>query len=225
MINFTQLKQMLELQNIMNNTVNPNWTIQKWDYLRASCLEGAEAIEHHGWKWWKEQKKDLPQLQMEIVDIWHFYLSRYLQLTVGNEDKALEEIRIDWQNEHGKHILFDNKEYDLSHLNLLDKLDLLIGLAAAKRMSLEVFFSIMIDSGLSWPQLFEQYAKKNLLNIFRQKNGYKEGTYHKEWFGEEDNIFLLQEAEKLDPTQDDYIAKLWFGLETTYKKALEEKSH
>ena len=45
---------------------------------QAFVIEGAEAIEHHGWKWWKKQDCDLPQLQMEIIDIWHFLLSEIL---------------------------------------------------------------------------------------------------------------------------------------------------
>jgi dimeric dUTPase (all-alpha-NTP-PPase superfamily) len=223
MINFTQLKPMLELQNTMNNTVDPNWVSLGWDYMRASCLEGSEAIEHHGWKWWKHQKKDLPQLQMEIIDIWHFYLSRYLQLSKGNEVEAFHMIEKDWAEQYGKMVVFDGKSYDLPNMDLLAKLDLLIGLAAAKRMDLYVFFSLSQDCDLTWADLFEQYVKKNLLNIFRQKNGYKEGTYHKEWFGQEDNVYLLEEASKLDPQHENYVSSLWQSLEKVYKDAVSKK--
>lgn len=223
MINFKQVLSMLELQNTMNSIVNPNWVNLNWDYMRASCLEGSEAIDHHGWKWWKYQNKDLPQLQMEIIDIWHFYLSRYLQISQGDELIALELIQTDFTTQESQDVIFDGKNYVLENLSLLDKLDLFIGLAAAKRMNLRLFFSLVIDCELSWKDLFEQYTKKNVLNIFRQKNGYKEGTYHKEWFGKEDNVFLLLEADKLDSTSDDYTKLLWTALEKTYHEALLDK--
>lgn len=220
MINSTQLKSMLDLQNTMNKTVNPDWVNLDWDWMRASCLEGCEAIEHHGWKWWKHQQKDLPQLQMEIIDIWHFYLSRFIKTAKGDEQLALNMIIEMWNVEKESFVTFDGKQYDVESLSLLEKLDLLIGLSAAKRTSLKVFFSILNDCHLNWAQLFEQYIKKNILNIFRQKHGYKEGTYHKTWFDQEDNVFLLLEAEKLDPTTENYVQQLWSSLENVYKEAL-----
>ena len=33
---------------------------------------------------------------------------------------------------------------------------------------------------------------KNVLNKFRQDNGYKEGTYRKIWNGKEDNVVLSE---------------------------------
>jgi len=59
---------MLELQATMNSKVDPDWINAKYPYLRAVAIEGAEAIEHHGWKWWKKQQKDLAQLQMELLE-------------------------------------------------------------------------------------------------------------------------------------------------------------
>ena len=72
-----QAATMLELQAMMNSKVDSNWLLARYPYLRAVAIEGAEAIEHHGWKWWKKQTKDLPQLQMELIDIWHFFLSKF----------------------------------------------------------------------------------------------------------------------------------------------------
>ncbi len=75
MLSTTQLNTMLTLQDGMNQKVNPQWLSANYAYLRAAMIESVEGIEHHGWKWWKAQHKDLPQLQMELVDIWHFALS------------------------------------------------------------------------------------------------------------------------------------------------------
>jgi dimeric dUTPase (all-alpha-NTP-PPase superfamily) len=222
MLSNKQLATMLSMQNTMNKTVNPEWATLNWDYMRASALEAAEAVEHHGWKWWKAQKMDLPQLQMELVDIWHFYLSHYLQVHKGNEAKALVDLQKDLAAISNE-VKFDEKVYKINILDTLQKLDLLTGLACAKRMSVSVFFALCIDVQLTVAYIYEQYVQKNTLNIFRQAKGYKQGTYHKEWFGEEDNVYLVKIASQLDATSEDYAQKLWDGLEETYTKALAQK--
>ena len=80
----SQLQAMLELQEGMNSKVNPKWVEANNNWYRAIQVEGAEAIEHHGWKWWKKQECDMVQLTMELVDIWHFILSVALQNKHGN---------------------------------------------------------------------------------------------------------------------------------------------
>ena len=222
MLSKKQLKTMLTMQNTMNKTIHPEWATQGWDYMRAAALEGAEAVEHHGWKWWKAQKMDLPQLQMELVDIWHFYLSRYLQVESGDEQKALESLSKDISSIDGT-VNFDEKTYKFSELNVLEKLDLLCGLACAKRMSVGLFFSLCTDVQLTVEYIYEQYVQKNTLNIFRQAKGYKQGTYHKEWFDEEDNVYLVKISLTLQSSDEAYAEKLWEGLEKCYSDALVHK--
>ena len=81
-----QASTMLTLQMSMNEKVDPDWIAARYPYLRAVAIEGAEAIEHHGWKWWKKQEKDLPQLQMELIDIWHFVVQASLELNLTPDD-------------------------------------------------------------------------------------------------------------------------------------------
>jgi len=50
----------------------------------------------------------------------------------------------------------------------------------------------MGHSGLSFEQLFRSYVAKNVLNIFRQDHGYKDGSYRKLWAGREDNEHLME---------------------------------
>lgn len=68
MLSTTQPNTMLDLQDKINKKVNQDWLNAGYGYLRAAMIEAVEGIEHHGWKWWKAQNKDLPQLQMELVD-------------------------------------------------------------------------------------------------------------------------------------------------------------
>ena len=45
-----------------------------------------------------------------------------------------------------------------------------------------------LSRGLKIVDLLKLYRAKNVLNAFRQKNGYKQGTYVKIWGEDEDNI-------------------------------------
>ena len=187
----SQLGLMLEMQNSMNSKVNADWISANNDWYRAIQVEGVEGIEHHGWKWWKKQARDLEQLQMELVDIWHFILSAALQRCAGNVSQAIDGMLSELSHQH-QIIEFDNKSYTLSTLTSLEKLDLLVGLSAAKRMSLVLFESILFDCEMSWIDLARQYIGKNVLNTFRQDFGYKNGTYIKIWAGREDNEHLVE---------------------------------
>lgn len=186
-----QLVSMLELQDGMNSKVNPGWVAANNNWHRAIQVEGVEAIEHHGWKWWKKQECDMAQLRMELVDIWHFILSAAIQHKHGNVALA----RLDMMTElnlRQKSVQFDNQYYLLAQLSLLDKLDLLVGLATSKRTNLALFEALLSDCGMDWAALFKQYVGKNVLNVFRQDHGYKAGTYIKIWDGREDNEHLVE---------------------------------
>lgn len=211
----TQLTTMLELQDGMNSKVNPDWVAANNDWHRAIQVEGVEAIEHHGWKWWKKQDCDMAQLRMELVDIWHFILSAAIQEKHGNVALAKMEMMSEL-NLHQKSVQFDNQYYMLAQMKLLEKLDLLVGLAAAKRTNLALFESLLQDCGMSWTELFKQYVGKNVLNVFRQDHGYKAGTYIKIWDGREDNEHLVEVLETVDLDADDVRDALYLALKTRY---------
>jgi hypothetical protein len=63
---------------------------------------------------------------------------------------------------------------------------------------IEMFFKLVIMSGLDLESLYKLYIGKNILNQFRQDNGYKEGTYIKVWNGDEDNV-VMQKIFKDEP--------------------------
>jgi len=216
----TQLHSMLELQDAMNSRVNPEWVAANNNWHRAIQVEGVEAIEHHGWKWWKKQDCDLAQLKMELVDIWHFILSAAIQLKHGNISLAKKEMLTElFLNK--KSVQFDNQYYVLAQLSLLEKLDLLVGLAAAKRSSFALFESLLRDCDMEWNDLFRQYVGKNVLNIFRQDHGYKTGTYIKTWDGREDNEHLVEVLEIVDLTSATVRDELYSALKARYPSVQE----
>ena len=85
--NLNKLVVMLEMQNAMNTKVHEQWFTQGFEWYRAIWVECAEMLDHHGWKWWKHQEIDVAQVQLELVDIFHFGLS--LRLMTGD---SLEKI-------------------------------------------------------------------------------------------------------------------------------------
>lgn len=217
MLSKEQATAMLRLQSGMNTKVDPDWVAAKYPYLRAVVIEGSEAIEHHGWKWWKKQEMDLSQLQMELIDIWHFILSEILLQNYGNESRALAELLEGLQASQGQSVVeFDSRQYILRSLDLVHKLELLIALSATRRIELAVFEAIMSDCEMDWTTLYCQYVGKNVLNFFRQDHGYKQGHYQKVWNGREDNEYLVEVMQTLDPADPGYQDKLYASLVRHY---------
>ena len=66
----------------VDTATHPDWRGQGYPWYRAIWVECAELLDHYGWKWWKHQTPDLEQVQLELVDIWHFGLSDLLARAV-----------------------------------------------------------------------------------------------------------------------------------------------
>ena len=215
MLSTTQLNTMLALQDAMNKKVNPDWLNANYAYLRAAMIESVEGIEHHGWKWWKAQHKDLPQLQMELVDIWHFALSAIIIQFEGHIEQSAQTIA-DQLTSKDCTVNFDGQTYDFSQLDVLDNLQLMTGLCAAKRFDVPLFMHIVEQAQMDANELYRQYVGKNVLNFFRQDNGYKIGSYQKVWHGREDNEHLVEVLDSLDISLADYSEQVYTGLQQRY---------
>lgn len=221
MLSLDRLKVMCHLQNKLNCLINEDWVHTDWQYLRAAMIEGAEGIDHTDWKWWKKQDLNLPQLQMEIVDIFHFYLSHFIKSHKGDTNVAALSVHhltyseMEGQKTKLKHKIV-NKDFDLAQMSLLDKLDVLIGLAAFKEVSMKLFYDILKDVQLTDDDLYKQYVSKNVLNIFRQDHGYKVKNYIKIWNGQEDNVYLEQFMNELDLNDSMYADNLYSKLQAVY---------
>ena len=212
-----QASTMLSLQTSMNIKVDPNWVKARYPYLRAVIIEAAEAIEHHGWKWWKKQEKDLPQLQMELIDIWHFILSEILLRNQADQDKSLTALTDSLSDSSTQNVInFDDQQFLINELDLIAKFELLIALSVSRRIELALFASIMTDCEISWTELYCQYVGKNVLNMFRQDKGYKEGTYQKTWNGREDNEYLVEIIGSLDSSRSEFKDEVYAALESAY---------
>ncbi|OUR63842.1 hypothetical protein A9Q79_08795 [Methylophaga sp. 42_25_T18] len=175
----SKIKEMLVLQDEINRVVTEDWKQQGYPWYRAAMVESIEMLEHFGFKWWKKQTPDMAQVQLELVDIWHFMLSHYLEKSDSLE--SLTDLLT--PNDH---------QQDYSD-DLRELIDLFVGhLASDKNFDTDVFYKMLSVTGLSFDDLYLQYIGKNTLNRFRQHNGYKDGSYIKIWDGLEDNEVLFQ---------------------------------
>ncbi len=85
--------------------------------------------------------------------------------------------------------------------------------------SVAFFWQLLDASGLNLDTLYQAYVGKNVLNFFRQDNGYKEGSYVKLWQGREDNEHLVELTEALDTDSDSYAQDLYAALTERYQTA------
>jgi len=205
-MNTQQIKIMLELQNSMNTKVNANWQQQGFEFYRAIWVECAELLDHYGWKWWKKQSPDTEQVALELIDIWHFGLSILLQSGV-NQDDLVAKI----QNE----LSIETNEQDF-------RLDLEKFVAATlndRQFHISLFGRLMAGIDMSFDQLYRGYVGKNVLNFFRQDNGYKDGSYRKHWHdGREDNEHLVEVVQSLDVTKLEFKDELYQALAKRYQQ-------
>lgn len=208
------LLAMLDLQDSMNKKIDADWLGKRHAYLRAVLVEATEALEHYGWKWWKKQSPDMPQLRIELIDIWHFVLSEYLLRADGDKTAAAKTMLADWVANSA--IEFDGARYDITTLDVRQKLELLAALAAVRRLNLPLLALLFAACELTPAALFREYVSKNVLNHFRQDRGYKAGTYKKIWDGAEDNVHMAELLDAMSEADEQLPAALYDALARRY---------
>ena len=190
---------MLALQDSMNSKVNPAWREAGNAWYSAIWMESSEMLEHYGWKWWKKQEPDVMQVKLEVVDIVHFALS--IRLEHGS---ALDVTAAAIATEFASPTASDDIK---TTIELLAK-QTLIDQAA----HFSIISGVMQHLNMAFDELYEMYVGKNVLNMFRQDHGYKDGNYQKLWHGREDNEHLADIMKKLDSNlltfKDDVYAAL-----------------
>lgn len=195
---------MLELQQQLNDATNGiGWEkgITKEgkpiNWRRCIYMESAEMIDSFGWKHWKSiaQPTDYANLQIEIVDVWHFVMS--LVLEFSNKAESIEELseRMVQTPEYQKlntsiPLTFGSDLLLMTRIENVMRLSLIPISAEMVGALVEEFFELAYLGALNATELYRLYVGKNILNQFRQDHGYKEGSYIKIWNGLEDNAVM-----------------------------------
>ncbi len=204
------LISMLSMQDRMNTRIHADWVGQDFAWYRAIWIECGELIEHYGYKWWKKQTPDMQQVRLEVIDIWHFGLS-----ALFSPGRGIDQIADD--------IVRDIEGLQTSDVGVHEATEALASYALQNRgFSPSRFWQLMQASGLDFDGLHKQYVCKNVLNFFRQDNGYQEGTYRKLWGGREDNEHLLELVALLDSSAPDFADQVYASLEERYREFPEQ---
>lgn len=200
-----QLMTMLELQDSMNTKVHSDWQDQGFEWYRAIWIECGELLDHYGWKWWKKQTPDVDQVHLELVDIWHFGLS--ILLTSG---KTAQELAATIESE----LRVATDEVDFR----LDLERFAAETLTTQGFSIAAFGRLMAGVELGFEELYIRYVGKNVLNFFRQDNGYQDGSYVKNWAGKEDNEHLVEVTRELDTSSASFKDDLYAALNERYRR-------
>jgi dimeric dUTPase (all-alpha-NTP-PPase superfamily) len=199
------LKEMFSLQQKLNDATNgKGWEngynkhnrIINW--RRCIYMECAELIDSFNWKHWKDINiaPDWDNIKIELVDIWHFVMSlgleQYKNKNLGNIDDLVDYI-VDTKyfDEFCKEPINPS---DDDYLSIINSIEHMMKDALLKEDFYKItddFLASCIECGLGIDELYKYYIGKNILNGFRQDNGYKEGTYKKVWNGKEDNEVMM----------------------------------
>lgn len=221
---------MLQLQAQLNDATNgENWVkgitkdAKEINWRRCIYMECAEMIDSFSWKHWKniKQEPDWANLQIEVVDVWHFVMSLAIEnygktLRGGIEDLAINISSLDSFSK------IDTKSDDFAPQKkiMLKVEDIMREVLSQEELDLEAllasFFDLVVFSGLDLETLYRLYVGKNILNQFRQDHGYKEGTYIKVWAGKEDNVIMKRIwEENVDIAPDELyneLTKLYLSM-------------
>ncbi len=212
-----KIAQMFALQQKLNDETNGIiWTEgatkegRQISWLRCIYMEAAEAIDSFNWKHWKdiEAAPDLDNAKVELVDIWHFIMSEAIHFGDTQFAQAYTDIQ---------------SEKEINPELMVEILEQIVAAASGANVDksqnalyeiTSLFFKALTTMSMDVTELYKHYLVKNQLNIFRQNNGYKDGTYSKTWDTVEDNVVAYQIMDihpELSP--EEFYQK----LETAYK--------
>ncbi|MGG7048589.1 MULTISPECIES: dUTPase [unclassified Campylobacter] len=219
---------MLNLQQSLNDETNGNgwengYTKQGKliNWRRCIYMECAELIDSFAWKHWKSisAPTDEQNLRVEVVDIWHFVMSLALQIYkakgLGDTNKLADEICA--ASGFSSFCKEPMKVADESIYEIMNDIEMLIHKCSGFENDifdiLKIYFTMSLKCGVNLYSLYECYIAKNVLNRFRQHNGYKEGSYKKLWNGKEDNVVMSEILSRGLGSVDEIYA----ALEREYK--------
>ena len=208
-------KKMVELQHQFNKQVAEDYLDKNFNWNSAIIAESGELLDSLGYKWWKKQEHNMENVKVEAIDLLHFVISDRIQKNkkMFSEKESLNMVSIEFYNEFKTNKVL--KDYSTLE-------DMIFYLIATNSFRLNVMKRIFTKLEMSNEDVYISYITKNCLNKFRQDNGYKDGSYIKNWNGREDNIVAFEIANEWG-ADEELFEQLYLDLETYYKEEVLEK--
>jgi dimeric dUTPase (all-alpha-NTP-PPase superfamily) len=223
---------MLDLQEAMNVRVEPAWREKNYPWTDAIWTETAEAFNHTRWEWWKNGNLtvDIDQIKLEMVDVWHFILSELMMYK--EQDYSYYELVSAIANEIRANRPDGFKGNTEGIKVALRSLITASIQPPSENRIVEIIsmFSFVLESvGMEWDELYKLYVSKNVLNQFRQANGYKTDTvgYKAIWAkesGKEDNDYLTEFVSTMDIESPAFKTDLVNSLNNKFQDLIEFKN-
>jgi dimeric dUTPase (all-alpha-NTP-PPase superfamily) len=188
-------KTMVELQHKFNKQVADDYLDKNFNWNSAIIAESGELLDSLGYKWWKKQVQDMDNVKVEAIDLLHFVISETIQYFYNNPtstdfiEKTIEYFHFDFE---------DDPELIRNYNNFT--IERLIGKLLKEDAGEDRFVLLKVlfhRLDMTNEDVYIAYIVKNCLNKFRQDNGYKKGTYIKDWNGKEDNVIAYVLAKEI----------------------------
>ena len=203
-------KKMVELQHQFNKQVAEDYLDKNFNWNSAIIAESGELLDSLGYKWWKKQEPDMENVKVEAIDLLHFVISEtiniYSYITSDYIEDTIKEFEY-FFNDERTNCLYKNETVQ----ELINRLNYN---AEERFLILKLIFTQL---EMTNEDVYIAYIVKNCLNKFRQDNGYKDGSYIKNWNGREDNIVAFEIANEWG-ADEELFEQLYLDLETYYKE-------
>ena len=203
-------KTMVELQHKFNEETIENYLDKNLNWNSAIIAESGELLGSLGYKWWKKQVPDMENVKVEAIDLLHFVISDTLQMNhdIRNFKYIFDSTIKDFE------VGFKEISINLKNSNLFKLIDLL----NTDRLSRFVVMKAIFEKlEMSNEDVYIAYIVKNCLNKFRQNNGYKDGSYIKNWNDKEDNVVAYALANIIG-AKENLFDELYESLNLYYNK-------
>lgn len=129
---------------------------------------------------------DIDNAKIEIVDIWHFVLSIMKEEGIDIDNLLCD--RFSALTRTGAVSLPAESKEVIKYCKNITRV------AANDKSAMEIADAVLMAAGkigMSFEEITKLYMGKAVLNIFRQRNGYNNGSYVKIWNGSEDNEVMM----------------------------------
>ena len=202
-------KKMVELQHQFNKQVAEDYLDKNFNWNSAIIAESGELLDSLGYKWWKKQEPDMENVKVEAIDLLHFVISQNIQANYFDKTDYISKTIKDFED-----MFLEKNDYFYDEKDIKFIIDALNFSLYNRFFTMKVLFKSL---NMSNEDVYIAYITKNCLNKFRQDNGYKDGSYIKNWNGREDNIVAFEIANEWG-ADEELFEQLYLDLETYYKE-------